>query len=160
LLAADGTPMLLDFHLARPPLRAGDPAPAWLGGTPDYMAPEQAAAVRAIRLGGAVAAAVDVRADVYALGVLLTEVLRHPAVGPEAGRAPAGLTDILDRCTAADPAARYPTAAVLAADLRRHLADLPLKGVRNRSLAERWGKWRRRRPAALPLTLAAAVLAA
>jgi tetratricopeptide (TPR) repeat protein len=39
----------------------------------------------------------------------------------------------------------------LAADLRRHLADRPLRGVANRSLAERWGKWRRRRPNALPL---------
>src|SRR5262245_5023779 len=41
--------------------------------------------------------------------------------------------------------------AALAADLRRHLADLPLVGVRNRSLAERWRKWRRRRPYGLAL---------
>src|SRR5262249_53371185 len=40
-------------------------------------------------------------------------------------------------------------AAALAADLRRHLADQPLRGVRNRSLTERWRKWRRRRPNAL-----------
>src|SRR5262245_1500754 len=37
LLAADGTPMLLDFHLARGPLAAGAPAPAWLGGTGAYL---------------------------------------------------------------------------------------------------------------------------
>jgi tetratricopeptide (TPR) repeat protein len=36
--------------------------------------------------------------------------------------------------------------AALAADLRSHLADLPLTGVCNRSLVERWQKWRRRRP--------------
>src|SRR5205807_1751549 len=45
-----------------------------------------------------------------------------------------------------DPKRRYPSMAALAADLRRHLANLPLVGVRNRSLAERWRKWRRRRP--------------
>jgi tetratricopeptide (TPR) repeat protein len=63
----------------------------------------------------------------------------------------AALADLLARCLAADPARRYPSGAALAADLRRHLADLPLRGVRNRSPAERWYKWRRRRPAALPL---------
>ena len=31
----------------------------------------------------------------------------------------------------------------------RHLTNLPLHGVRNRSPAERWRKWRRRRPLAL-----------
>jgi hypothetical protein len=36
--------------------------------------------------------------------------------------------------------------AALATDLRRHLAHLPLCGVRNRSLIERWRKWRRRQP--------------
>src|SRR6185437_13132595 len=38
----------------------------------------------------------------------------------------------------------------LALDLRRHLTDLPLHGVPNRSLGERWIKWRRRRPFTLP----------
>src|SRR5262249_43794135 len=47
LLAADGQPMLLDFHLAREPLRPGDPAPEALGGTPGYMAPEHEAALAA-----------------------------------------------------------------------------------------------------------------
>ncbi|HSQ56340.1 MAG TPA: phosphotransferase, partial [Gemmata sp.] len=42
LIAADGVPMLLYFHLARPPLRVGDLAPTMLGGTPGYMAPEHA----------------------------------------------------------------------------------------------------------------------
>src|SRR3712207_6936721 len=44
---------------------------------------------------------------------------------------------------------RYPTAQALADDLRRHLTDQPLAGVSNRSLAERWRKWRRRRPGRL-----------
>src|SRR5205814_4455868 len=48
LLAADGQPMLLDFHLARGPLAAGAPAPSGLGGTPGYMAPEHQAALAAV----------------------------------------------------------------------------------------------------------------
>ena len=52
----------------------------------------------------------------------------------------------------------------LATDLRRHLADLPLLGVRNRSLTERWRKWRRRSPdgiarAGMLLTVCTAVAA-
>jgi eukaryotic-like serine/threonine-protein kinase len=44
LVAADGQPMLLDFHLAQPPIPAGSPA-EWIGGTFFYMAPEQAEAM-------------------------------------------------------------------------------------------------------------------
>src|SRR5262249_44986971 len=74
-----------------------------------------------------------------------------------------GLSDVVRKCLAHDPADRYPHMTALAADLRRHLADLPLAGVRNRSLAERWRKWRRRRPrgAALAgMTLAVLMAAA
>jgi tetratricopeptide (TPR) repeat protein len=62
---------------------------------------------------------------------------------------PAGLADIVAKCLAVDPNDRYPDAARLAEDLRRHLADLPLRGVRNRSLGERAGKWCRRHPHAV-----------
>src|SRR5262249_13506264 len=73
-----------------------------------------------------------------------------------------GLSDIVARCLATDLKARYPSAAPLAVDLRRHLADRPLAGVPNRSLGERWRKWRQRRPHAsvvalmLPAVLGAA----
>jgi tetratricopeptide (TPR) repeat protein len=160
LIAADGVPMLLDFHLARAPLAAGDPPPPWLGGTPEYMAPELAAAVDAVRSGRHIPATVDGRTDVYSLGLLLSEAL---GLGLDGGPGrldiPAGLRDILARCTLPNPADRYPNAEQLAVDLRRHLADLPLRGVPNRSLAERWQKWRRRRPLALPgLMICAAVV--
>jgi tetratricopeptide (TPR) repeat protein len=151
LLAADGQPMLLDFHLAREPLPAGAPAPAGLGGTPGWMAPEHEAALRAVAEGRAVPAAVDGRSDLYALGRLLAELL-----GASAGGSPAvsgGLAALLARCLARDPAHRYPDAASLADDLRRHLADRPLRGVPDRHPLERWRKWRRRRPYTLPLIL-------
>ena len=161
LLAADGQPMLLDFHLARAPLPAGTPAPAWLGGTLGYMAPEQRAALAAVRECGHVGTAVDGRADVYALGLLLYEALGGAVPLPEGDPAvalrrrnpqvSAGLAALLAKCLATDPARRYPSATALADDLRRHLDDLPLRGVANRSVAERWRKWRRRRPLALPV---------
>src|SRR5205085_9403534 len=65
LLAADGQPMLLDFHLARAPLKSNEPAPPWLGGTPAYMAPEQKAALEAVRSGGKISTGIDGRADIY-----------------------------------------------------------------------------------------------
>jgi tetratricopeptide (TPR) repeat protein len=151
LIAADGTPMLLDFHLAHPPLVAGEPAPTRLGGTPGYMPPEQVAAMRAVASNGPIAETVDGHADVFALGTLLGQCLRA-FTGQEDPKS-IGLFDILQRATAADAAKRYATAGELATDLRRHLSDLPLKGVSNRSLAERWRKWRRRRPFAIPLVL-------
>jgi serine/threonine protein kinase/predicted Zn-dependent protease len=161
LLAADGQPMLLDFHLARSPLQAGARPLSGLGGTPHYMPPEQAAALVAVSAHRAVPEAVDGRADVYALGALLYGMLggdvpipadsvggalrrRNPQVTP-------GLADLLTRSLATKTASRYATAADLGADLRRHLAGLPLRGVANRSLAERWRKWRRRRPYTLLL---------
>jgi serine/threonine protein kinase/lipoprotein NlpI len=161
LLAADGQPMLLDFHLARAPLAAGMPAPAWLGGTTGYMPPEQQVALDAVARRERVPLAVDVRADIYALGVLLYELLSGTL--PSSIETPArslsrlnanvtrGLADLVARCLASAPEDRYPTAAALADDLRRHLADLPLRGVANRSLGERWRKWRRRRRHAMPL---------
>src|SRR5262249_6942850 len=91
---------------------------------------------------------------VYSLGRLLDTALGgEPESDPSALRrrnplVSVGLADIVRRCLAPDPADRYADAAALAADLRRHLADLPLRGVPNRSLRERWRKWRRRRPSA------------
>jgi tetratricopeptide (TPR) repeat protein len=165
LLAADGQPMLLDFHLAHPPLDSVAPAPTWLGGTPGRMAPEHEAALAAVRAGRPVPAAVDGRADVYPLGLLLCEALggEPGAAGPadlrrRNPRVTAGLAAVLARCLTPDPAGRY-RASELAADLRRHLADLPLRGVAERSPAERWAKWRRRRPLVLPLLGLAAALA-
>jgi serine/threonine protein kinase len=169
LVAADGQPMLLDFHLARPPIAANEPAPEWLGGTAGYMAPEQQAALRAVRAGQAVSEPVDARADIYGLGLVLYEALggkipltaspppRLDRLNPQVS---AGLADIVHKCIATQAADRYSTAAELAGDLRRHLTHHPLRGVSNR-LPERWRKWRRRRPNVFTiLILATAVVIA
>jgi len=155
LVTADGVPMLLDFHLAREPIQPDEAAPVWLGGTPAYMSPEQRGALTAVRTGQRVSAAVDARSDVYSLGLLLSELLGAPAP-PNEGMAlplrrwdssiPAAMFDMLAKCLASEPADRYSGAAEFAADLRRQLANLPVRGVRNRSFVERWRKWRRRRP--------------
>jgi eukaryotic-like serine/threonine-protein kinase len=170
LLAADGQPMLLDFHLARTPLGPGEPAHGRVGGTPGYMAPEQEEAVAAAWAGETVPAAVDRRADVYALGMLLYGALGGETPVPGSGvvralkrnpQVSTGLADVVARCLEADPGRRYPEAGLLAADLRLHLADRPLEGVRNRDLRERWRKWRRRRGrAGFPVGLALAALLA
>ncbi len=204
LLTADGQPMLLDFHLAREPILSDGEPPDRLGGTPGYMPPEQVAAMRSLSCGQRVEQDVDTRADIFALGAVLHDLLvgttpagartgRESAWNREdmrtsrnagflpsrgspessltlAGRADApltqmhtaerhrgsglrlnpqvtvGLADIVDKCLAPAVGDRYPSAAALADDLRRHLADQPLRGVRNRSLTEQWRKWRRRRP--------------
>jgi serine/threonine protein kinase len=171
LVTADGQPMVLDFHLAQAPLRPGGERPAALGGTPGYMSPEQEAALCALREGRPVPLPVDGRSDVYALGVVLYEALAgfRPAPGRKPRplyrcnpRVSVGLADVVGKCLAGDPGARYPHMAALAADLRRHLAHRPLAGVRNRSLGERWRKWRHRRPHGLALAslLLAALTAA
>jgi serine/threonine protein kinase/Flp pilus assembly protein TadD len=165
LIAADGQPLLLDFHLAREPLRPGLAAVDELGGTVAYMPPEQRAAMEDVNAGREVRALVDGRADLYSLCAVLYEALggrppsrlreplcaRNPCVSP-------GLADILLRGLAQEAERRYPDAAALAADLRRHLTHQPLLGVSNRSLSERWQKWRRRRPALVQRTLGGLVL--
>ncbi len=159
LIAGDGLPMLLDFHLAHRPIGRGDYVTDRLGGTPGWMAPEHRAAFDAIIQGQAAPEAVDGRADLYALGLLLREVLAGPVAGRHAETAghwrrgnpnvSLGLADIVEKCLAPKPSDRYRDAAALADDLRRQLDDLPLRGVPNRSVTETWRKWRRRRPAAL-----------
>jgi serine/threonine protein kinase/tetratricopeptide (TPR) repeat protein len=159
LIAADGQPLLLDFHLAQPALEAGADSVAWLGGTPGYMAPEHEAALAAIEAGRPIPRRVDGSADIFSLGLLLCECLagERPAAGEPPPRwlrrrnpkVSVALADLLAKCTARQPSQRYPDGAALAGDLRRHLAQQPLKHTTNRSLTERWRKWRRRRPYAL-----------
>jgi WD40 repeat protein len=131
-------------------------------GTPEYMAPEQAAG-SPYRVGPAT--------DVHGLGVLLYELLtgrppfqekdREAVLRRLASEAPSGLRALRRglsrdleavclRCLAKDPSRRYATARELAEDLRRFLAGEPVR-ARPAGIAERAWKGIRRRPAVATL---------
>jgi serine/threonine protein kinase len=158
LLAADGQPMLLDFHLARQPINVGPASAEWLGGTSGFMSPEQAEAICALRAGGPILTAVDGRSDIYSLGLILCEALGGkvkilpPALRQMNPEVSVGLAGIVGKCLQKQPADRYDDASALAADLRRHLAAMPLRSVADRDGFERSRKWRHRRPQSLALS--------
>ena len=153
LLAADGQPMLVDFHLAQGLMCPGSTDVGRVGGTPGYMSPEHDAALEALRHARPIPRQVDGRSDTYSLGVTLYEALTGASRERSSPRAnelnrnvSAALADLIEKCLSRSADARYPDAGSVGADLRRELGNLPLRGVRNRSLKERWRKWRRRRP--------------
>ncbi len=170
LLAVNGQPMLLDFHLAQGPIGPAEPPPLRMGGTAGFLSPEQRRAMDAVREHRRIEQAVDGRSDIYSLGMMLYVALGGPlqvgsdGLPPELHRCNPrvsfGLSDIIHKCLRHEPADRYPDVAALATDLRRHLGHLPLRGVPNRSWTERWSKWRRRRPSALSRALLLLALAA
>jgi serine/threonine-protein kinase len=169
LLAADGTPKVSDFGLAR---RLEDSDGLTLSGTPmgtpSYMAPEQARGDK-----GALGPATDV----YALGAILYELLTgRPPFRAETASAtlqqvvadepvpparlnrqvPRDLETICLKCLQKGPPERYASAAALADDLRRFERGEPIT-ARPPGPLERAAKWARRRPTAAAL-LAAGLL--
>jgi WD40 repeat protein/tRNA A-37 threonylcarbamoyl transferase component Bud32 len=171
LLAADGTPKVTDFGLAkRLDGSAGATQSGAILGTPSYMAPEQAAG-RGKDVGPHV--------DVYALGALLYELLtgRPPFRAPTAVETlvlvqaeepvppsrlqpgvPRDLETICLKCLQKHPAARYGSAADLADDLGRWLAGEPIR-ARPVGAWERLAKWARRHPAPAALALVSGLAA-
>jgi serine/threonine-protein kinase len=168
LLDSSGVVWVTDFGLAKGEdeglTRTGD-----ILGTLRYMAPER------FRGEG------DGRADVYALGLTLYELLTlRPAFDspdrlqlieqvktrePDRPRSvdpwvPRDLETIVLKAIDKDPRRRYPTAESLAEDLRRFLADEPIQ-ARPVGAMERGWRWCRRNPAlAGSLAAAAAALVA
>jgi serine/threonine-protein kinase len=158
LLAADGTPKISDFGVAR---RVADgPGLSQTGipvGTPSYMAPEQARG-QTDALGPAV--------DVYALGAILYELLTgrppfraataaetvHQVISQEPAppswlnnQVPRDLETICLRCLHKEPPKRYVGAAALAEDLQRFLEGKPVL-ARPVGTLERAGRWVKRHP--------------
>lgn len=171
LIRRDGAVRIADFGIAH---RDDGPALTTTGdlaGTPSYMAPEQ--------LRGD---AVDHRADVFALGVVLYEslTLRLPFAGKTVAERLAGLDEepvcaarlvpglgrdllaVLDAALARNAADRYPSAGELAADLRAILAGRPVQARRRGRLESLWASARRRpwRVAAATLVVLAAIVLA
>jgi WD40 repeat protein/Tfp pilus assembly protein PilF len=154
LLDTQGVVWLTDFGLVKDEegdqlTQTGD-----LVGTVRYMAPE--------RFEGHG----DARSDIYGLGATLYELLTLRPAFVDAQRArliervlhtdpvrprrldprvPRDLETIVLKALAKEPARRYQTAEDLTEDLRRFLADRPIR-ARRASAAERTWRWCRRNP--------------
>jgi serine/threonine-protein kinase len=147
LLDGEGQPVLADFGIARMAQAEGDPNLTAVGtvmGTPAYMAPEQLS-------GGQP----DARSDIYALGVVLYQLLagRAPFTGdtmavvtahltkqPQALRElvndlPPALDAVVLQALAKQPEHRFKSAGVFAQALRSAAADLEPGLVRISSAA-------------------------
>jgi len=130
MLGDFGEVYILDWGIAQ---LIGDERPeGWSphGGTPDYMAPEQAIGPT-LPIGPA--------ADIYALGSILFEIFigrppilgladiaRHSAESSDGDGIPKGLEDLLRRTLSPDPRTRYTDAAEVLKALRQWLEQQAL----------------------------------
>jgi serine/threonine protein kinase/tetratricopeptide (TPR) repeat protein len=172
LVDEEGKLWVTDFGLARMQTGSGVTLTGDVVGTLRYMSPEQASGQSAL---------VDVRTDVYSLGVTLYELLTKRAAFPGDDR-----QDVMRRIAAEEPISprrlnqsvpidletivlsamsktrdeRYPTARALADDLERFLVGKPTL-ARRPTLADRAAKWaRRHRPLVLVGACALAMMSA
>ncbi len=155
LTDAHGHLWVTDFGLAMTRQDAGLTGTGDILGTLRYMSPEQARGDRR---------AMDHRSDIYSLGVTLYEMLalRPPFSAPDRQKLaakiaeedprplrqtdpaiPKDLETIVLTAMAREPQSRYATAQQLGDDLRRFLADEPIR-ARRPSLLERSARWSRR----------------
>jgi serine/threonine protein kinase/Flp pilus assembly protein TadD len=158
LIDGRGEVFVADFGLAKLSSDPGVTCTGDLLGTLRYMSPEQAGAQHDL---------VDHRADIYALGVTLYELLTLTPAFPGESREevlgkitttdpvsprkldraiPRDLETIVLMAMEKDPARRYQSARELADDLRRFLNHEPVR-ARPAKLAQRARKWSRRHPA-------------
>jgi len=168
LVTAEGQPKVLDFGIASLQEVGAESLTetGMLLGTPAYMSPEQA--------GGR--GPIDARADLYALGVIGYELLTDRLPLPVAGLTPlqalrvveeetppplsridkrlrGDLEVIFGKALSKEPSLRYPSGGAFADDLRRYLANEPIK-ARRASAWRRLVLYGRRKPVQLALAAA------
>jgi serine/threonine protein kinase len=142
VMSVSGIPLLVDFNLSH----SRESNNLVTGGTLPYMAPEQ---IRIALLGAAEGDRVDQRSDLYSLGVMIFELLTGrlpfqssppesepaaaagrmldaqqagvPPLRDWAGSLEPGLSDLLARCLAFDPAQRPDDANQVVYELQHHL---------------------------------------
>jgi serine/threonine protein kinase/tetratricopeptide (TPR) repeat protein len=171
LIDGRGEVFVADFGLAKVSSDPGVTSPGDLLGTLRYMSPEQAGARHDL---------VDHRADIYALGVTLYELLTLTPAFPGESREellgkitttepvsprkldraiPRDLETIVLMAMEKDPAHRYQSARELADDLGRFLNHEPVR-AQPAMLAQRARKWSRRHPAVVRSAVFVLVLVA
>ena len=135
LLAEDGTPRLTDFGVARMVNSSQLTKSSQILGTIDYLSPE-----------GCEGLPLDERADIWAFGVILYEMLtgEHPFKGETAASTlsailtqpvprlmqsrtdiPAALIDLIERMLEKDPAQRIPSVRLVGAELEAIITERP-----------------------------------
>ncbi len=134
MIDQDGNAKIMDFGIARFIDAEGMTGSGVMIGTPEYMSPEQAELKE-----------VDLRADIYSLGIVLYEMtsgrvpfegetplsiaMKHKTEKPRNVRElnaliPVGLASIISKCMEKSPADRFQTADELLSELGRMEQDL------------------------------------
>lgn len=161
MIAEDGSVKLMDFGISKLMTSTGLTATSVVMGTPHYMSPEQLKDSHAV----------DARADVYSIGVMLYEITtgNFPTGVPKPASqlmrdVPPALDPIIAKCLEPDPANRYASATELRNALRPILT-LVESGTELRAAPVRRGgpaagaRWRRAAgAAAVALVLTGTVL--